>query len=296
MHKRGLCRCAVSICPSVCTSVRPFVTFVYSVEMNKRIFKSFSSSGSHTILVFPRQTFWQNSDGDPLTGASNAGGVGKSSILSQHLALSCSVNGSTAMCNILSCDGPWLTTLTLVAGKQRRLFLTRDDNEVFMTRSLDVTPKTAEQHLIERSDNSSETWTLFAADVKTLEAFHVKCQRQILRIRWQDHVRNDEVAARTGLRPVMESIRRRREAIFGHVARMSLNIPAHQALRLQVEASVGRRPGRDWVRSSGRPRNRWIDQLRLDHQRPPQPPADLWRAAIQRGHTGATLRSSTTTR
>ena len=61
------------------------------------------------------------------------------------------------------------------------------------------------------------------ADVKTLEAFHMKCQRQILRIRWQDHVRNDEVAAHTGLRAVMESIRRRREAIFGHVARMSPN-------------------------------------------------------------------------
>ena len=101
----------------------------------------------------------------------------------------------------------------------------------------------------------------------------MKCQRQILRIRWQDHVRNDEVAVRTGLRPVMESIRRRREAIFGHVARMSPNIPAHQALRLQDEASVGRRPDRDWVRSSGRPRNRWIDQLRQDHQRPP---GDLW--------------------
>ena len=84
-------------------------------------------------------------------------------------------------------------------------------------------------------------------------------------IRWQDHVRNDEVAARTGLRPVMESIRRRREAIFGNMARMSPNIPAHQALRLQVEASVGRRSDRDWVRSSGRPRNCWIDQLRQDH-------------------------------
>ena len=35
----------------------------------------------------------------------------------------------------------------------------------------------------------------------------------------------------------MESIRRRREAIFGHVARMSPNIPAHQALRLQVDWS-----------------------------------------------------------
>jgi len=75
----------------------------------------------------------------------------------------------------------------------------------------------------------------------------MKCQRQILRIRWHDHVRNDEVAAHTGLRPVMESIKRRREAIFGHVARMSPNILAHQALRLQVETSLGRRPDRDWV-------------------------------------------------
>ena len=82
-------------------------------------------------------------------------------------------------------------------------------------------------------------------------------------------------------------------SIFGHVARMSPNIPAHQALRLQVETSLGKRPDRYWVRSCGRPRNRWIDQLRQDHQRQP---ADLWRAAIQRGHTGATLRSSTTTR
>ena len=40
-------------------------------------------------------------------------------------------------------------------------------------------------------------------------------------------------------------------------------------------------------------RNRWIDEIRQDHNRPP---ADLWRAAIRRGHTGATLRSSTTTR
>jgi len=81
--------------------------------------------------------------------------------------------------------------------------------------------------------------------------------------------------------------------------------PLHQRLETPTETDtqehvyqkpmrdVGRRPDSDWVRSSGRPRNRWIDQLRQDHQRPP---ADLWRAAIRRGHTGATLRSSTTTR
>ena len=48
--------------------------------MSKRINISsnfFTASDSHTILVFPYQTGWRYSDGNPLTGASNAGGVGK---------------------------------------------------------------------------------------------------------------------------------------------------------------------------------------------------------------------------
>ena len=32
--------------------------------------------------------------------------------------------------------------------------MTRDDDKVFMTRSLNVTPKTTEQHIIVRSDKS----------------------------------------------------------------------------------------------------------------------------------------------
>jgi len=72
---------AVMRCPSVCLSVRPFVTFVDHVKTNKHIciflllpfvvnkdvhiFKLFSASGSHTILVFPYQTGCRYSDGNP---------------------------------------------------------------------------------------------------------------------------------------------------------------------------------------------------------------------------------------
>jgi len=56
---------AVILCPSV----RPSVTFMYSVEL----------SGSHAVLVFPYQTLWQSSNGDPLTGA-------KITIFDQHLS------------------------------------------------------------------------------------------------------------------------------------------------------------------------------------------------------------------
>ena len=44
--------------------------------------------------------------------------------------------------------------MTLVAGKGRSLLMAGDDDEMFMTRSLVVTPKTTEQHLIVRNDKS----------------------------------------------------------------------------------------------------------------------------------------------
>jgi len=77
--KRGLCCHAVSVRPSVC----PSVTFVDHVKLNKHIFEIFSPSGSDTILVFPYQTGCRYSDGNPLTGASNARGYDKMTIFSQ---------------------------------------------------------------------------------------------------------------------------------------------------------------------------------------------------------------------
>ena len=94
----------------VCLSVRLSVTFVYSDEMNQHIFKMFFTFGySHNILVFPYQMLWQYSDADPLTGASNAGGVGKN-------CDSRPISGSIACCECerfgrqvqtRCCDGPW---------------------------------------------------------------------------------------------------------------------------------------------------------------------------------------------
>jgi len=84
MHKRGLCRHVVSVCLSV--------TFVSCIKTNKDIFEIFSPSGSQAILVFACQMGWWYSNGNPLTGASNAGGVGKkrnSKRISLHTRLQC---------------------------------------------------------------------------------------------------------------------------------------------------------------------------------------------------------------
>jgi len=54
--------------------------------------------------------------------------------------------------------------------------------------------------------------------------------------------------------------------------------------------SQGRLPDPTWKRRPGRPRGRWIDQLRRDNNRSL---ADQWNLAIRRGHGGgATLRSN----
>ena len=102
----------------------------------------------------------------------------------------------------------------------------------------------------------------------------MKCQRQIARIRWQDHIRNTVVTTLTGLGPVSESIIRRRNLLFGHVTRLAEDTPAHQALRCHVDMTLGRFPDRSWRRRPGRPRNRWLNQLRGDNN---SSPADLWR-------------------
>jgi len=87
---------------------------------------------------------------------------------------------------------------------------------------------------------------------------------------------------------------RGRNAIFGHVARLPDNTPAHQAMLRQVELSVGRPPDPSWKRPPGRPRAKWIDQLRRENYNVPT--ATPWRQAIGRGHSRATLRSEPTTR
>jgi len=82
MHKRGLhiCRHAVSVYLSI--------TFVSCVKTNKDIFEVFSPSGSQAILVFPCQTWWKYSDGNPLMGAPNARGYEKITICDQYRAIS----------------------------------------------------------------------------------------------------------------------------------------------------------------------------------------------------------------
>ena len=136
---------------------------------------------------------------------------------------------------------------------------------------------------------ASETWTLTSADAKSLEAFHMKCQRRNLRISWRQFVRNSEISALAGL-PAINDVIRHRIAVIGHIARLQDSTPAHKVLQSQVNLSLGRLPHPSWSRRPGLPRGRWIDQIRNDTS---QTPADLWRQALGRGHHGRATRRPT---
>jgi len=79
MHKRDICRHPVSVCASV--------TFVDHVKKNKHIFEIFSPSGSQAILVFPYQTGWRCSDGNPAKRGRRMQGGMKKWRLSTNISL-----------------------------------------------------------------------------------------------------------------------------------------------------------------------------------------------------------------
>ena len=81
---------------------------------------------------------------------------------------------------------------------------------------------------------ATDTWTSLSADVRTLDAFHQKCLRQLLGIRWYDRVRIEEVLQQTGLTSLSHLLSHRRISVFGHVARLDDDTLANVALQLHI--------------------------------------------------------------
>ena len=84
----------------------------------------------------------------------------------------------------------------------------------------------------------AETWTLLVADMNTLEAMHMRCQRQILDVRWWALVSNAEALQRSGLSTIGDILRYQRLFMLGLVARLDPGVPAHDALRLMVDTKA----------------------------------------------------------
>jgi len=104
----------------------------------------------------------------------------------------------------------------------------------------------------------SELWIFLLSYSRRLEAFHMRCQRQILCTKLQDMVCNTAIAEKTGLPSVTAIIDARRTALFGHVARFDDRVPTRSRLRLAIDVHLGMPPSPNWKRPCGRPRDMWL--------------------------------------
>ena len=134
---------------------------------------------------------------------------------------------------------------------------------------------------------TAETWSLLSTDSRALEAFHMKCQRQLLQIKWHQFIWNEDISTTIGLPSISYTISHWRNALYGHVARLPDDVPAHKALNCHINLSLSRPPSSQWRRRPGHPHSRWEIHLWTDNN---LPPADFWRGAVDCGHSGVTLR------
>ena len=142
----GISRHAVSVRPSVCPSACPSRSCILSKRLN--ISSNFLTSNSHTIRVLHTKRYGSIPTEPPPNGSVQCMWSRQKSRFSANIWL-CWALWTVRPPNAIHTDPLDRGKLmTLVAGKRPRLFFTGDDDEVFMTRSLNVTPKTTEQHLV----------------------------------------------------------------------------------------------------------------------------------------------------
>ena len=67
---------------------------------------------------------------------------------------------------------------------------------------------------------TSETWTTYACHIKTLERFHQKCLRHILKIKWQSQVPDTEVLSLANVFSIESMIMLNRLRWAGHLVRL----------------------------------------------------------------------------
>ena len=88
-----------------------------------------------------------------------------------------------------------------------------------------------------------ESWRMTKNDEKKLDVFLHRCLRRMLRIDWTQHVSNEEVRRRAGIKEVVsETVRRRRWSFIGHTLRRGSRDLAKDALTWTPEGK--RRRGR----------------------------------------------------
>ena len=164
------------------------------------------------------------------------------------------VNGFTYLGSYIAADGEIGDEISRRTGKASAAF--RSLNKIWKSKkiSLSMKLKLYNSNVISVLLYSAETWQLKKTQERKLDAFDSRCLRNILGIKWSDHITNIEVRSRSNQPYVTDILRKRRLKWFGHVQRLPESRIAHQVFQWQPE---GRRP-------RGRPKTTWKHTVERD--------------------------------
>ena len=103
----------------------------------------------------------------------------------------------------------------------------------------------------------SETWKMKKGDNKMIDVFQHKCLRKIMRTKWEDRVRNEDLLMRK-LRPISEEVSRRWKFI-GHTLKQDPISDSNIALAWAPERRRKRgRPKTTWCRTVEKESRCWL--------------------------------------
>ena len=85
-----------------------------------------------------------------------------------------------------------------------------------------------------------------------IEMCEMKCLHKAANKTRRDKIRNEDIRKTVGVSPIMDYVNKQRVKWFGHLMRLPTEQPALRAYRA----------GSSGTRAKGRPRKRWIDDMK----------------------------------
>ncbi|CAI5689735.1 unnamed protein product [Oreochromis niloticus] len=161
----------------------------------------------------------------------------------------------TYLGSVISHDGDAAVDAKCRIGKAAAVFWRMNKIWSSPTISLKIKLRLFNSIVIPTAIYASETWKVSACINSNLDVFQQRCLRRILRIRYTDHITNEEILRRSGTVKLHNIVARKRLQLAGHILRMDDAQIPKTAMRWQP---LGVK------RPRGRPRNTWRRSFHQD--------------------------------
>ncbi|KAI8515581.1 hypothetical protein Bbelb_063940 [Branchiostoma belcheri] len=168
------------------------------------------------------------------------------------------VDQFTYLGSVISNSGEVEPDINCRVGKAASVFRRMNSIWSATTINLDTKLRLYNSIVLPTAIYASETWKCTAKASRKLDAFHQRNLRRILKVRWQDHITNDEILNRAKSKPLSTIITEKRMQLTGHILRLPSR--RHSKTAMTWVPHNGRR-------KRGRPKHTWRRTFQDDLRR-----------------------------